>query len=48
MVLTIAAELSFNEGDVITDIDFPDEDWWIGRINGQQGLFPANYVQLNQ
>lgn len=47
-MLTITLELTFNEGDVITDIDFPDEDWWIGHFNGQQGLFPANYVQLNE
>ncbi|CAE6421760.1 Protein hob1 AltName: Full=Homolog of Bin1 [Rhizoctonia solani AG-1 IB] len=21
------------------------EDWWTGRLNGQQGVFPGNYVQ---
>ena len=47
-MLTFTLELTFNEGEVITDIDFPDEDWWIGHIHGQQGLFPANYVQLNE
>lgn len=28
--------------------EFPDEDWWFGHYNGQQGLFPANYVELDQ
>lgn len=41
-------ELSFAEGDIITDLEFPDEDWWFGHFNGASGLFPANYVELNQ
>ncbi|KAL1838661.1 hypothetical protein VTJ49DRAFT_2440 [Mycothermus thermophilus] len=41
-------ELSFPEGATITDLEFPDEDWWFGHLNGASGLFPANYVQLNQ
>lgn len=28
--------------------EFPDEDWWSGEYGGQQGLFPANYVQLDE
>jgi drebrin-like protein len=28
--------------------EFPDEDWWLGTYNGKSGLFPANYVELNQ
>ncbi|RAL08441.1 putative actin binding protein [Aspergillus homomorphus CBS 101889] len=39
-------ELSFPEGAKITHIEFPDDDWWLGRYNGKSGLFPANYVQL--
>ncbi|RFN51803.1 cortactin [Fusarium flagelliforme] len=41
-------ELSFPEDATITNLEFPDEDWWFGQYNGQTGLFPANYVQLNQ
>ncbi|KAI5276265.1 hypothetical protein E4T47_00935 [Aureobasidium subglaciale] len=41
-------ELSFPDGAKITDLEFPDEDWWFGHYNGQQGLFPANYVELDQ
>ena len=28
--------------------EFPDEDWWSGEYGGRQGLFPANYVQLDE
>lgn len=41
-------ELSFPEGATITGLEFPDEDWWLGSFNGHSGLFPANYVELNQ
>ncbi|KAI0196172.1 hypothetical protein EV127DRAFT_124852 [Xylaria flabelliformis] len=41
-------ELSFPEGAKITHLEFPDEDWWYGHYNGEMGLFPANYVQLDQ
>ncbi|KAL1883839.1 hypothetical protein VTK73DRAFT_7627 [Phialemonium thermophilum] len=40
-------ELSFPEGAKITNLEFPDEDWWFGHYNGAAGLFPANYVQLD-
>lgn len=41
-------ELSFPEGAKITHLEFPDEDWWYGHYKGETGLFPANYVQLDQ
>ncbi|KAI1436290.1 hypothetical protein GGR50DRAFT_239183 [Xylaria sp. CBS 124048] len=41
-------ELSFPEGAKITNLEFPDEDWWFGHYKGEMGLFPANYVQLDQ
>ncbi len=28
--------------------EFPDEDWWFGHHGGHEGLFPANYVQLDE
>ncbi|ODO03001.1 hypothetical protein I350_05845, partial [Cryptococcus amylolentus CBS 6273] len=37
-------EISFAEGDHITDIDKVDPDWWQGTCNGKEGLFPAAYV----
>ncbi|KAF2874753.1 hypothetical protein BDV95DRAFT_675048 [Massariosphaeria phaeospora] len=41
-------ELSFPEGATIIDLEFPDEDWWHGSFNGASGLFPANYVELDE
>ncbi|KAK0729426.1 hypothetical protein B0T21DRAFT_292135 [Apiosordaria backusii] len=41
-------ELSFPEGATVTDLEFPDEDWWFGHYKGASGLFPANYVELDQ
>lgn len=40
-------DLSFKTGDrieVITKTE-SQEDWWTGRLNGMQGVFPGNYVQ---
>lgn len=39
-------ELTFKEGDIITDIDKVDDDWWLGSLNGEKKLFPANYVTI--
>ncbi|ODV78406.1 uncharacterized protein CANTADRAFT_67490 [Suhomyces tanzawaensis NRRL Y-17324] len=43
-------EIEFAEGDEIVDIEFVDEDWWSGKHSksGEVGLFPANYVKLNE
>ena len=39
-------EVSFEPGEVITNIDKPDENWWEGLTqSGKFGLFPANYVE---
>ena len=44
-----AGDLSFPAGAVIEVVQrTPDvNEWWTGRYNGQQGVFPGNYVQLN-
>ncbi|CAO3609160.1 unnamed protein product [Cunninghamella echinulata] len=41
-------DLSFNENDIITIVQKSDsqDDWWTGKIGSRQGVFPANYVQL--
>ena len=41
-------EISFDPDELITDIEMIDEGWWRGRCRGKVGLFPANYVQMNQ
>ncbi|EEB94593.1 hypothetical protein MPER_06566 [Moniliophthora perniciosa FA553] len=40
-------DLSFNVGDRIEIMEktASAEDWWTGRLNGQVGSFPGNYVQ---
>lgn len=39
-------ELSFEPGDIISDVEPIDKAWWRGsNQDGHQGLFPANYVE---
>ncbi|EPQ54313.1 SH3-domain-containing protein [Gloeophyllum trabeum ATCC 11539] len=38
-------DLSFRKGDIIEIISETNPDWWTGRLNGRQGLLPANYVE---
>lgn len=41
-------DLSFNVGDrieVLERTNDPDA-WWKGRLNGREGIFPANYCRL--
>ncbi|KAJ6460356.1 SH3-domain-containing protein [Mycena vitilis] len=38
-------DLSFNAGDTIEIVEETNSDWWTGRHNGRQGLFPSNYVE---
>lgn len=42
-------DLSFKAGDKIEVVTRTDEenDWWTGKLNGVQGVFPGNYVQLS-
>uniref|UniRef100_A0A671QRB5 Osteoclast-stimulating factor 1 n=1 Tax=Sinocyclocheilus anshuiensis TaxID=1608454 RepID=A0A671QRB5_9TELE len=41
-------ELSIKEGDIVTVInkDCADTGWWLGELNGKQGVFPDNFVKL--
>jgi len=41
-------EISFKEGDIITNLNFVTDDWWEGVVDGKCGLFPGNYVQVNK
>merc|ERR1712087_310011 len=41
-----ADEISFDPGEMITNIDQFDEGWWNGQCRGIYGMFPANYVDL--
>ena len=39
-------ELSFPEDAVIEDLEFPDEDWWLGTYKGNRGLFVSHSSHL--
>lgn len=41
-------DLGFGKGDIITVTKMSDsvDDWWTGKLRGQQGIFPANFVEL--
>lgn len=40
-------EITFDPGDIITEIDPFDEGWWRGRSpDGRYGMFPSNFVEL--
>ncbi|XP_064616127.1 guanine nucleotide exchange factor VAV2-like isoform X2 [Liolophura sinensis] len=36
--------LEFNQSDVIEVLSKESEEWWEGRLKGEQGAFPANFV----
>jgi len=38
-------DLSFAAGDTIEIVEETNADWWTGRVNGKQGLFPSTYVE---
>ncbi|KAL3482211.1 protein hob1 [Aspergillus californicus] len=42
-------DLSFSAGEVIEITTRTDNqnEWWSGKVDGREGQFPANYVQLN-
>ncbi|KAF8941966.1 hypothetical protein BGZ47_007003 [Haplosporangium gracile] len=42
-----AGDLSFRKDDRIEIVEKADNanDWWTGKLNGKQGVFPGNYVQ---
>ncbi|KAJ6150761.1 hypothetical protein N7470_007355 [Penicillium chermesinum] len=40
-------EIDLREGEVVTEIEMVDEDWWLGvNAQGERGLFPGNYVEI--
>ena len=43
-----ATELSFSVGDTITVTKIDDSGWWEGENNGNHGMFPGNYVKLEE
>ncbi|KAI0064899.1 DUF500-domain-containing protein [Artomyces pyxidatus] len=41
-------DLSFSKGQVITVVEKSDttDTWWKGKVDGREGIFPANFVEL--
>jgi amphiphysin len=41
-------DLTFRVGDRIEIVKKGEEgnEWWVGRLNGAEGQFPANYAKL--
>ena len=39
-------ELDLKENDIVILIKQIDENWFEGEINGRQGFFPTNYVEV--
>ncbi|KAL9985653.1 hypothetical protein ACROYT_G008079 [Oculina patagonica] len=39
-------EISFKAGDLIKRLYEEDGTWWCGEINGKQGMFPKDFVEL--
>ncbi|KAJ7650652.1 SH3 domain-containing protein [Roridomyces roridus] len=40
-----ANDLSFSTGDIIEVVREENADWWMGRFNGKEALFPSAYVE---
>ncbi|KAF8207209.1 SH3-domain-containing protein [Mycena galopus ATCC 62051] len=40
-----ADDLSFSAGEIIEVVKEENADWWMGRFNGKQALFPSAYVE---
>ncbi len=38
-------ELRLRKGDRIEVLDKSDPNWWRGRCNGMEGMFPVPYVK---
>ncbi|KAJ1307434.1 hypothetical protein OPQ81_001535 [Rhizoctonia solani] len=38
-------DLSFRAGDIIQIVKEDNADWWTGRLNGREGMFPVNHVE---
>ncbi|XP_055764948.1 SH3 domain-containing protein 19-like [Salvelinus fontinalis] len=39
-------ELGLREGDVVTNVEQVDSEWYRGSCRGSSGFFPANYVKV--
>ena len=40
-------ELTFTKGSLINVLNRDCPNWWLGELNGVQGVFPTNYVSAS-
>ncbi|VDK85000.1 unnamed protein product [Dibothriocephalus latus] len=40
-------ELTIKQGDIITNVSQFEEGWFIGTLNGKEGVFPDNFVKTS-
>ena len=40
-------ELEFKCGQMIDVLEKEDANWWRGRLQDKEGIFPSNYVEIN-
>lgn len=38
-------DLSFSQGNIIEIVEETNADWWLGKFNNKQALFPSAYVE---
>ncbi|KAG8745136.1 hypothetical protein FRC10_008747 [Ceratobasidium sp. 414] len=38
-------DLTFRTGDIIQITKEENADWWTGKVNGKEGMFPSNHVE---
>lgn len=38
-------DLSIQQGDIVEIVEETNAEWWTGKLNGRQGIFPASYVE---
>jgi len=41
-------ELNLAPNDVINVFEVTDDGWWVGEVNGVQGLFPSNFTDAEE
>lgn len=39
-------ELTLKQGDIVTNVSQFEEGWYIGILNGKEGVFPDNFVRV--
>lgn len=39
-------ELTLKQGDIVTNVSQFEEGWYIGTLNGREGVFPDNFVRV--